>query len=139
MFVGIVGIIISVLITVSFVYNFAEPWVSCKQIAEVLNNIDQSDSTVLANKFFVRAVRFYTDRKVAVIDGAGKKFFSPHPLAFLSSDDLIKEFLQKQPVTYGIVRKATLKTLDRVVQEGHYRMTTITQVGDQYLVKIEHP
>jgi len=60
-------------------------------------------------------------------------------LAFLSSDDLIKEFLQKQPVTYGIVRKATLKTLDRVVQEGHYRMTTITQVGDQYLVKIEHP
>ncbi|OGX28198.1 MAG: hypothetical protein A3D10_00535 [Omnitrophica WOR_2 bacterium RIFCSPHIGHO2_02_FULL_48_11] len=113
-----------------------EPWVSCKDISLVLNKTDQSPTTLLTSKFYVRGVRFYTDRKVAVININGKGFFSPHPIPFLNTDEKVLSFLEQQPVTYGIVRKNDLGDLYRITADG-YHLQELDDIGGKHLIKIE--
>lgn len=114
----------------------AEPWVSCKGISDVFKKVDQSDSVVLCSKFYVRGVRFYTDRKTAVIDINGKGFFSPHPIPFLNSDEKVSNFLASQPVTFCIVKKSNVKDLERIT-EGRYTITQLDEIGGKFLLKLE--
>ncbi len=133
------GIIIALFVLLALGKSHAEPWVSCKQISDVLKKTDQSDSVVLASKFYVRGVRFFTDRKMAVVDIIGKKFFSPHTIPFFVNDDQVLKFLkkQKQPVTFGIVKKATFHDLERAMRISRYTMTLLKEIGGKYLVRIE--
>ena len=114
---------------------YAEPWVSCKNISDVFKKIDHSDSIILASKFFVRGVRYYTDRKMAVIDINGKGFFSPHPIPFLNTDQKVLDLLSSQPVTYGIVKEGNVRDLQRITS-GKYKLTHLDNIGGKYIVKI---
>ncbi|MCK5214736.1 MAG: glycosyltransferase family 39 protein [Candidatus Omnitrophica bacterium] len=117
---------------------YAEPWVSCKEICDRLKKIDQSDSTLLASKFYVRGVRYFTGRDVAVMDICGREFFSPHPIPFLISDDQVMVFLAEQPGdVYGVVKISTFKDLERIMGNSPYQMTCLDYVGEKYIVKIE--
>ena len=60
------------LLTLFMAKSIAEPWVSCRQICEIFKTIDDSDTVVLASKFYVRGIRYYTDREMAVIDITGR-------------------------------------------------------------------
>ncbi len=131
------GISLSLLVFVVMGKSQAEPWISCEKICSVFKTIDHSDTTVLASKFYVRAVRFYTDRNVAVIDIVGKKFFSPHPIEFLTDDETILKFLARQPITFGIVKKSTALDLERAIKSQPYQMTYLDEEGGAYIVKIE--
>ncbi len=115
---------------------YVEPWVSCKDISIVLNAQDRSTTTLLTSKFYARGVRFYTDRKVAVININGKGFFSPHPIPFLNTDEKVLNFLKEQPVTYGIVRKADLSDLRRITS-GVYQIHKLEAIGGKQLIRIE--
>lgn len=114
-----------------------EPWVSCEEISSILKTIDKTNSTVLSSKFYVRGVRFYTDRKMAVIDINGKGFFSPHPIPFLNTYEKVVEFLESQPLTYAVVKKGDLEQLERIADWHGYTLTHFENVGGKYIVKIE--
>ncbi|MBI3618072.1 MAG: glycosyltransferase family 39 protein [Candidatus Omnitrophica bacterium] len=115
----------------------AEPWVSCKDITDIFKTVDHSGSTVLASKFYVRGIRFYTDRKMAVIDINGEGFFSPHPVPFLNTDQKVLDFLKTQPVTYAIVKDGNVRDLKRIVEGQPYRLEELRGVGDKHIVRIE--
>jgi len=115
----------------------AEPWVSCKDVTDIFKTIDHSESMVLASKFYVRGIRFYTDRKMAVIDINGEGFFSPHPVPFLNTDQKVLEFLNTQPVTYAIVKEGNVRDLKRIVQDQPYRLEELHGAGGKHIVRIE--
>jgi len=135
--IGAVASISVILLTgLFFGRHYAEPWVSCEKISNVFKEIDQSDSTVLTSKFYVRGIRYYTDRKTAVIDINGEGFFSPHPIPFLRSDGEVIDFLYQQPVTFCIVKESNVKDLERIA-EGKFRVTHYEEIGGKYILKIE--
>ncbi len=117
-------------------HGSAEPLVSCREISQVLVRTDHSESTVLCSKFFVRGIRYYTDRKTAVIDINGEGFFSPHPIPFLNTDQKVLDFLSTQNPTYAVVKRSQFKDLTRLTS-GRYEVEQMDHIGDKYLLKIE--
>jgi len=132
----VMGVPLALLLVLPMVRIYVEPWVSCREICNIFDRVDRSDTTVLASKFYVRGVRFFTDRNMAVIDICGKKFFSPHPIPFLNNDDIALDYLAKQPVTYGIVKKPGVVDLERICQKGGYRLDVLEHRGGKYIVRI---
>ena len=137
MLVAHAGTTVTLLVVLLLARPSAEPWVSCKDITDVFKTIDHSSSTVLASKFYVRGVRFYTDRKMAVIDINGDGFFSPHPIPFLNTDQKVLDFLNSQPVTYAIVKEGNVRDLRRIVNGQPYRLEELQGVGGKHIVRIE--
>ena len=131
------GVTVTLLAVLLLARPSAEPWVSCKDITDIFKAIDHSNSTVLTSKFYVRGIRFYTDRKMAVIDINGEGFFSPHPVPFLNTDPKVLDFLKTQPVTYAIVKEGNIRDLKRIVQGQPYRLEELRGVGGKYIVRIE--
>ena len=131
------GLSLTLLLILLTARPYIEPWVSCKDISEVFKKIDQSDSTVLTSKFYVRGMRFYTDRPMAVIDINGKPFWSPHPVPFLDTEQDVLDFLKKQPVTYAVVKEGNVEDLKRIAQSGNYRLKELGGMGGKYILRIE--
>ncbi len=123
------------LATLFFARPYIEPWVSCKHISEVFNEIDTSDTPVLASKFYVRGIRYYTDRDMAVIDINGKGFWSPHPIPFLNTDQKVLDFLDKRPTTYAIVKEGNVKDLKRICK-GRYTIEELDGIGGKFILRI---
>ena len=115
--------------------NF-EPYVSSKDTCAYLVKNYDVQGTILCSRFYVRGVRYYTDKSVAVIDIPGKQFFSPHPIPFLDTKQKVRDFLKSQPVTFCILKKSLATDIKRIV--GSVFKSEILKVfGDEYLVKIE--
>lgn len=131
------GVTVALLAALLLARPSAEPWVSCKDITDIFKTIDRSDSTVLTSKFYVRGIRFYTDRKMAVIDINGEGFFSPHPVPFLNTDQKVLDFLKTQSVTYAIVKDGNVRDLKRIVEDQPYRLEELQGVGGKHIVRIE--
>lgn len=122
--------------TVPFVRDNIEPYVSSRDSCKYLLDNHNVEGVILCSKFFARGVRFYTGKDVAVIDINGKQFFSPHPIPYLNSDDKVKEFLFKQPVTYGVIKKSALGTIE-LVTDKNFKYTLLKKLGDEHIIKIE--
>ena len=118
-----------------FARPYIEPWVSCKHISEVFNEIDKSNTPVLASKFYVRGIRYYTDRDMAVIDINGKGFWSPHPIPFLNTDQKVIDFLNQRPTTYAIVKEGNVEDLKRICA-GQYNLEELDGIGGKYILRI---
>jgi len=131
------GINITLLAVLFMARPFIEPWVSCKGICDIFKKIDQSGATVLTSKFYVRGIRFYTDREMAVIDISGKGFFSPHPVLFLNTDQMVLDFLERQGVTYAIVKEGNVEDLKRILAGQPYRLEELEGMGGKYILRIE--
>ena len=115
----------------------AEPWVSCREIGKALKALDQSDTTVLASKFYVRGVRYFTDRNMATLDVWGKGFFSPHPIPFLNTDRKVADFLKTQPFTFAVVKKNDVEDLLRICALNGYSLRNMGGVGGKYILRIQ--
>jgi len=118
-----------------FARPYIEPWVSCRQISEVFNKIDRSDTPVLASKFYVRGIRYYTDRAMAVIDINGKGFWSPHPIPFLNTDRMVIDFLNQRPVTYAVVKEGNVEDLKRICAD-RYTIEELDGIGGKFILRI---
>ena len=117
-------------------HTYAEPWVSCKTITEAFIRIDPTDhSVILSSKFYLRGVRFYTDRKTAVLDINGEGFFSPHPVPFLNTDEKVLQFLKTQPVTYCILKKSNVEDVKRIAYQD-FNVEYFDPIADKYILKI---
>lgn len=117
--------------------GFIEPWVSCKPICDVFKRIDQSDTPVLASKFYVRGIRFYTDRPMAVIDINGKGFWSPHPIPFLNKEHMVVDFLNERPVTWAVLKEGNVKDVKRILKDKPFRIEELDGIGGKFILKIE--
>ena len=131
------GITVLLLVTAFLAKPYIEPWVSCKDVSDLFKTMDHSDSVVMTSKFYVRGIRFYTDRKTAVIDINGKGFFSPHPVAFLNTDEKVLAMLASQPVTYAIVKKGNIHDLKRITRGHPYRLEELGGSAGKYIIRIE--
>ena len=116
---------------------YAEPWVSCEQVSQRFMEIDNSDSVVLASKFYVRGVRYYTDRTMAVININGHGFFSPHPIPFLNTDKQVLDFLNSQVVTYAVVKEGDVDDLKRIVKKQPFKLDNLGGDGGKFILRIE--
>lgn len=126
------------LVALFFARPYVEPWVSCIEVSGRLAKLDQSTSVVLASKFYVRAVRYYTDRDMAVIDINGKGFWSPHPIPFLNTDQKVTEFLKSQPVTYAVVKESNVDDLRRITNQAPFRREELGGEAGKYIIKITY-
>lgn len=129
----------SLLIVATFAIPIAEPYVSCKPVCDELTAIDKSKTVILSSKFFVRGVRYYTDRPVAVIDINGRQFFSPHPIVFLNTPEKVRDFLSQRPVTFCILKKGNVEDVERIAAQNGFIFSRLSVSGDKFLVKIERP
>ena len=112
-----------------------EPYVSSRPAAMYLLKNYTVNGPIICSKFFVRGVRFYTDKEVAAVDIPGTEFFSPHPIPFLNSDTKVREFLGKQPVTYGIIKKTNIVDFKRLT-DGYFKFEILKQIGNEYVIRI---
>lgn len=131
LFAALVPVFLS---AIPFVKNDIEPYLSSKQACDYLMSNYKVTNTILVSKFFARGVRFYTGRDLVVY---GPNFFSPHPLTFLDIDSLVLDFLHKQKVTYCILKKSSLKDMQRITNYGKLNFQVLKVIGDEYIVKVE--
>ncbi|MCA9400527.1 MAG: phospholipid carrier-dependent glycosyltransferase, partial [Candidatus Omnitrophica bacterium] len=136
MLFSFIGIHVALLISLFFMRPMIEPWVSCKAICDVFNTIDQSDAPIIASKFYLRGVRYYTQRPVALIDVRGKGFWSPHPIPYLISDGTVKDFLKMRNINYAIIKKGDSVELKRILKGHPYKLEELAGIGGKYIYRI---
>ncbi|MDD5006099.1 MAG: glycosyltransferase family 39 protein [Candidatus Omnitrophica bacterium] len=124
------------LLMVPFIKNDIEPYFSSNATGEYLVKNTDANSVILCSKPFVRGVRYYADRKVALISNPGSNFFSPHPIPFLDSDEKVKDFLRNQSVTYCALRKSSVKDIERITKQG-FDFTILKTIGNEYILRIQ--
>lgn len=129
----VIPVILSI---IPFIRNDIEPYLSSKKACEYLLNNYNLNNMILCSRPFVRGVRYYTDREVAVIDIPGKPFFSPHPISFLNSDHKVRDFLDSQSITYCILKKSSLDDIERIIDKA-FKFTILKVTGNEYVLKIE--
>jgi hypothetical protein len=125
------------LVNLPLLHKNFESYISSKEACEYLLNNFQVNNTILCSKFFVRGIKYYTDKEVAIINIGGKPFFSRHPLLALDSREKVKDFLYKQGTTYCILSKSSFKTIKDIIPEGN--VTLLKLAGNEYVVKVELP
>ncbi len=131
------GVTFTLLGALYFSRSYIEPWVSCKLICNVLLTVDQSQTPILASKFYVRGVRYYTNRPMAVIDINGKGFWSPHPIPFLNKDSMVVDFLNERPVTWAVLKEGNVEDLHRILKNRPFRIEEIDGIGGKHILRIE--
>ena len=137
MTVSHLGVSITLIASLFFARPYIEPWVSCKGISEVFSEMDNSQTPVLSSKFYVRGIRFYTDRPMAVIDINGKGFWSPHPIPFLNTDQMVVDFLNERQVTWAILKEGNVQDLQRILKNRKFKINELEGLGGKFILKIE--
>ncbi|MFA6281437.1 MAG: glycosyltransferase family 39 protein [Candidatus Omnitrophota bacterium] len=122
--------------TLLFSHGDFEGYISSEKICNYLMENYKVENTVISSRIFLRGVRYFTDREVAMVDIPGKPFFSRHPIISLNSEEQLKEFLQKQPVTYCILKVSSVKDIENILSKG-YRVTLLKIIGNSSAVKVE--
>ncbi len=117
------------------VHNDVEPFVSSKAASEYLLKNYTLNGPIICSKFYLRGVKYYTGKEVVTVDIPGTNFFSPHPIPFLNSDAKVREFLSKQPVTYGIIKKGNVIDFRRLT-EGSFNFEILKQIGNEYVIMV---
>lgn len=123
--------------TLLFSHSDFEGYISSEKICNYLMENHKVGDTVISSRIFLRGVRYFTDKEVAMLDIPGKPFFSRHPIISLNSEDQLKEFLQKQPITYCILKVSAVKDIENILSKG-YRVTLLKTIGNSSVVKIEY-
>jgi 4-amino-4-deoxy-L-arabinose transferase-like glycosyltransferase len=113
-----------------------EPYVSAQSSCRYLLDNYEVKNTLLVSKLFLRGVKYYTDKEVAVMDISGKPFFSARPVLFLDTDQSVRAFLRTQVLTYCLLKKSSLEDLRRLIgNEFSYSILGIK--GNVYIVKVQ--
>lgn len=118
-----------------FNHGYFEPYVSSKEACAYLLENYSIKNRILCSRSYVRGVRYYTDKEVAVININGRKFWSPHPLPDFTTDQPAREFLRKQGTTYCVLKKGSVEDIERIAA-GEFEVDKLKQIGDEYLVRV---
>lgn len=112
-----------------------EPQLSLKDTCDYLLKNYKVEGTIAASKIFVRGIRYYSNKDVAIMNPHGKNFFSPHPIPFLDTDKKVADFLRSQPVTYCVFKKKT--SIEDIQRQGEeFNIEILKHIGNQYIVRV---
>ncbi len=114
----------------------AASYISSKKACQYLRGNYHVHNVLVCSKPFMRGVRFYTDRPVAAINIGGDNYFSPHPAPFLNTSQKVLDFLSRQPLTYGVLRKSDFSDLEEIAAQAGLRCELLRVIGDEYVVRI---
>jgi 4-amino-4-deoxy-L-arabinose transferase-like glycosyltransferase len=131
----LVFLLLIVLFGAALVHEDVEPYVSSREASAYLLKNYPVSGPIICSKFYLRGVRFYTDKEVVAVDMPGSNFFSPHPVLFLNSPDKAREFLAKQPVNYGIIKRNNVEDFKSLCA-GHYKFEILKQIGNEYVIRV---
>jgi hypothetical protein len=120
-----------------FVHENMEPYISSRQTSEYLLENYDIKNTILCSKPYLRGIRYWSGKDVAILSPYAKNYFSPHPVPFLGSDELAGEFLKKQGVTYAVLRKNAIEDIERVAKAHGFKVTQLKLIGNEYVLKVE--
>jgi len=109
-----------------------DPYLSSESACKYLVENNDVNSTILCSKYFARAVHYYTDKEIAVINVAGAPFFSPHPIPYFDSEEQVRSFLRSRPVTFCIVDAPGLRHLERIAGD-EMNLEVQTKTGNEYV------
>ena len=125
---------LALLWSVLFMHAYIEPYVSSKNSCDYLLKNYNVNGYILCSKPFVRGVRYYTDKSVAVVNihSSEDNFFSPHPIPYLHSKEELVEFLKKQPVTYCILKKSSVDEIKSLAGQ-EFNFTLLKAIENQYI------
>jgi len=112
-----------------------EPFVSSKMASDYLVKNYPVSGPIICSKFYARGVRFYTDKEIVVVDIPGTNYFSPHPILFLNTHQKVRDFLSRQPVNYGIIKKGNVEDFNTLTA-GKYKFEILKQIGNEYVVRV---
>nr|MBU1328470.1 hypothetical protein [Candidatus Omnitrophota bacterium] len=117
-----------------FMHAYAEPYISSKVSCDYLLKNYNVEGYILCSKPFVRGVRYYTDKPVAVVNISSSEdnFFSPHPIPYLHSKEELKEFLKKQPITYCVLKKSSVDEIKSLAGK-EFNFILLKTVGNQHI------
>jgi hypothetical protein len=126
------------LLLVPFIRDDIEPYLSSRYACQYLLKNYDINQPILCSKPFVRGVRYYTDKEVAIFSAFGRNFFSPHPVLFFDSGQKVRNFLSQNRVTYCVLRKSALEDIRRALDKNkNLRINILKVIGNEYIVKIE--
>ena len=118
-----------------FYRGYFEPYVSSKDACAYLLKNYEIKNRILCSRSYVRGVRYYTDKDVAVININGRRFFSPHPIPDFNSDEPLRGFLEKQGTTYCVLKRGSLEDIERIAA-GAFETEKLNKIGDEYIVRV---
>jgi len=128
--------LVPVFLTAFMMASSLEPHISMYDASCYVPSSVVYKTTILASKAYARGVSFYTGQDVAVMDIGGQNYFSPHPIAILSTKESILGLLNAQPKTYAILKKSAYEYLiENYAQQFHINVLKIS--GRNYVLKIE--
>ncbi len=134
--IACVSLILPIILFFAFVmHDDFESFASSRNICDALEQAHTVNNVILVSRAYARGVHFYTDKDVAVIDINGSGYFSPHPITFLSSDSMVRDFLDRQNITYAILKKGNVKDVRRIAEIG-FSYEVLGVYGDKYLLMI---
>lgn len=131
---GLSSFVLFILLPLPFL-KYVEPYVSSRNACQYLLDHRTPSATLLSSKTFVRGVRYYTGRSIAVLALKERNFFSPHPIPFLDSVEKVKAFLRTQPVTHAFLKRRDAEHIQEAIG-SEFVCTQLAVVGNEYIVEI---
>lgn len=117
-------------------HQMFDEYISSKHSADYLEKTCHANGVILCSKLFVRGIRFYTNKEVAVVILGGSNFFSPHPIPNLNTDEKVIHFLSSQQLTYGVLNKSSLIDMERITK-NKFKLNLLKKIGDEYIVVVQ--
>jgi 4-amino-4-deoxy-L-arabinose transferase-like glycosyltransferase len=110
---------------------------SAKPLAREMLALRKGNEPLLASKFLVRGVRYYTHEPVMVLAGKSQPFWASHPLPVVVwKNDQFEEFVAKNQTALCAIRKSEWEILSKHQVFG--AKDGFVQMGDNILVRA-HP
>ena len=94
--------------------------------------------SILCSKQFARGVYFYTHHPVVVMDTSQTPFWSPHPLAVLSSDRELSNYFRRRAQVLSIISPKELDRIQKVTGQP-WRTTVVSANPQRLIVLSEQP
>lgn len=119
---------------VFFFHNNYENFVSSKNPCKFLMDNYKVEGRIICSKSFMRGVRFYTDKDVAMFSIGGSSLYSPHPVPVLDSEEHTRKFLGTQAVTFCVLSRSSVEDLKRIA--NGYNVEVLKVFGNEYVVRV---
>lgn len=114
---------------------YLDDFAASRTAGEYLKREQPSAQGVLCSKMIVRGVRYYSEKEVAVLKLGGGAFFSPHPIPFIVSADMLLDYLEGRKNVLAVLERKDLAAA-RAALNGKYECVVLKVFGSQSVVRI---
>ena len=110
--------IVFIACTLTFAFDAVDKMVSIRSVAHKMQASQREGEHLLAGKFAVRGVVYYTKQKVLVLSNSPRPFWAAHPVQVVVGKRGLAQFLQEHPTALCTLRKADWGAFSKSVAFG---------------------